>query len=60
MHIVGTIWYNRHKDSQIEFSAFKIKILSHYNLLSMFVKEKMKHHFTEQYCSLARTLAQMN
>ena len=58
--LVGTIWYSRHKKSEIDPSAFKIKMLSHHNILSMILKDKMKKYFTEQYCNLATTLAQMN
>ena len=58
--LIGTIWYNRHTKSKVDPPAFRIKILSHHNILSIILKDKMKHLFTEQYCNLVRTLAQIN
>ena len=54
---ISTIWYNRHTESHIEPSLFRIKLLNHHNMLSNILKEKLNFFFTEQYCSLTKNLS---
>ena len=51
---ISTIWFNRDTESYIEPSVLRTKILSHYNMLKIILKEKMKFYFTEQYCNFLK------
>ena len=53
---IGTIWYNRDTINDIDIVNFKMKLLSHFKLLSLIPKMNINLYFTEKYCRLPEIL----
>ena len=51
LHDISTIWYNRGRNVEIDPILFKTTVLNHHRLLSLILKDKQKHVFTEKYCN---------
>ena len=57
---IGTVWYFRNNINDIELANFMIKLLKHFNILLLILKEKMNLWFTEKYCRLPETVAEIH
>ena len=57
---IATVWYNRDNINDIELPNFKIKLLSHFKILSLILRGSMDVWFTEKYCRLPETMTEIN
>ena len=53
---IATIWYNRDNISDIDMVNFKMKLLSHFKVLSLIPILNMNMYFTGKYCRLPEIL----
>ena len=53
---IATIWYNRDNINDIDIANFKMKLLSHFKVLSLIPILNMNMYFTEKYCRLPEIL----
>ena len=52
VHYISTIWYNRGRNVEVDPTLFKARVLNHQRILSLILKDKLKHVFTEKYCNI--------
>ena len=52
VHYISTIWYNRGRNVEVDPTLFKERVLSHHRILSLILKDKLKHVFPEKYCNI--------
>ena len=54
---IATVWNNRDRTGNIEMSILRAKLLCHFRIISLILRDRMNSFFTEKYCRLTETLA---